>query len=246
MLARQMRPDDHAESRVKPRRLVVAPFAEELAGIAAVLSRVHQRESVPGLRLDAEYLPALGTLLATGGHGKSQFAVQTQYLLSCFPSVELVICAGAAGRLDPTLRVGDVVVATETVEHDFSVLMVSRPLPRFPTDPKILEEMRTVAGARERRFRVVLDAIASGDIDCVDAEQGRAIRAKTAAACVAWEGAGARRAARFNRVGSVEIRAISDGADDTAGRDFNENLECAMGCLGELLLDYLEHTRVPS
>jgi len=232
------------ESRVEPRRLVVAPFAKELAGISAVLSRAHQHEAIAGLRLDAEYVPALGTLLATGGHGKSQFAVQTQYLLGCFPSVELVICAGAAGRLDPTLRVGDVVVATETVEHDFSVLMVSRPVPRFPTDPRILEDVRTVAGARERRFRVVLGAIASGDIDCVDAEQGRAIRAKTAAACVAWEGAGARRAARFNGIASVEIRAISDGADEAAGRDFDANLEHAMGCLGELLLEYLEHARL--
>ena len=235
-----------AESRVVPRRLVIAPFEEELAGISAVLTKVYPRETVPGLRLDAAYVSALGTLLATGGHGKSQFAVQTQYLLGCFPSVELVICAGAAGRLDPTLRVGDVVVATETVEHDFTVLMVSRPLPRFPTDPKILADLRAAAGARERRFRVVLDAIASGDIDCVDAEQGRAIRGKTAAACIAWEGAGARRAARFSGVESVEIRAISDGADEAAGRDFDANLEHAMGCLGELLLDYLEHTRLPS
>jgi len=235
-----------AESRVVPRRLVIAPFEEELAGISAVLTKVYPRETVPGLRLAAEYIPALGTLLATGGHGKSQFAVQTQYLLDCFPSVELVICAGAAGRLDPTLRVGDVIVATETVEHDFSVRMVSRPVPRFPTDPNVLESLRVVAGARARRFRVVLDAIASGDIDCVDAEQGRAIRAKTAAACVAWEGAGARRAARFNGIRSVEIRAISDGADEAAGRDFDANLGHAMGCLGELLLDYLEHTRLPS
>jgi len=39
-----------AESRVVPRRLVIAPFEEELAGISAVLAKVYPRETVPGLR----------------------------------------------------------------------------------------------------------------------------------------------------------------------------------------------------
>jgi hypothetical protein len=40
------------------------------------------------------------TILVTPGvPGKTQFAVQAQYLIGAFQSVELVICAGAAGSL---------------------------------------------------------------------------------------------------------------------------------------------------
>jgi nucleoside phosphorylase len=35
-------------------------------------------------------------LLAPGGHGKTQLAVQAQYLIDRFPSARLVVCAGAA------------------------------------------------------------------------------------------------------------------------------------------------------
>src|SRR6266850_689065 len=60
------------------------------------------------------------TIVVTpGGHGKTQFAVQAQYLIGAFQSVELVICAGAAGSLAPQLSVGDVVVGRATVEHDY-------------------------------------------------------------------------------------------------------------------------------
>jgi len=34
--------------------------------------------------------------------------------------------------------------------------------------------------------------------------------------CVAWEGSGAARAALFNGIGSVEIRAVTDAADKEA------------------------------
>ena len=72
------------------------------------------------------------TILVTPGvPGKTQFAVQAQYLIGAFQSVELVICAGAAGSLAPQLSVGDVVVGRATGEHDYLLVFATRPLPRF-------------------------------------------------------------------------------------------------------------------
>jgi nucleoside phosphorylase len=59
-------------------------------------------------------------------------------------------------------------------------------------------------------FQVVFDVIASGDEDVVTSERAQAIRDQTGAACVAWEGSGAARAALFNGIGSLEIRAVTD------------------------------------
>ena len=59
-------------------------------------------------------------LLAQGGLGKVQFAITTQHLLDNLADPSLVVCAGVAGSLTKSARVGDVVVGTATVEHDFN------------------------------------------------------------------------------------------------------------------------------
>jgi len=57
-------------------------------------------------------------ILAQGGHGKTQFGIQTQHLLDLIPNISLLICAGAAGGIARFINIGDIVVATSTVEHD--------------------------------------------------------------------------------------------------------------------------------
>jgi len=177
--------------------------------------------------------------VAQGGDGKTQFAVQAQYLIGRFSSVELVICAGAAGSLAPELSVGNVVVGTETVEHDYRLLFATRPLPRFPGHGTSIDTLRRLAH-RVSGFRVVFDVIASGDEDVVTSERAKAIRDQTDAACVAWEGSGAARAALFNGIGSLEIRAVTDAADKEAPQRFDANLPIAMANLANLLRLWME------
>ena len=65
-----------------------------------------RRLAIGDLKIDAAYILGWPALVAPGGHGKTQFAVQAQYLIDWFPSVELVICAGAGGSLALELSVG--------------------------------------------------------------------------------------------------------------------------------------------
>ena len=71
-------------------------------------------------------------------------------------------------------------------------------------------------------------------------ERAQAIRDQTGAACVAWEGSGAARAALFNGIGSLEIRAVTDAADKEAPQRFHANLPIAMANLASLLRLWLE------
>jgi len=153
-----------------------------------------------------------------------------------------LICAGAAGSLTAELSVGDVVVGTETVEHDFRLLFATRPLPRFPGHGPSIDALRRLAHGVSG-FRVVFDVIASGDEDVVVSERAQAIRDQTGAACVAWEGSGAARAALFNGIGSLEIRAVTDAADKEAPQRFDANLPIAMANLASLLRLWLEEDR---
>jgi adenosylhomocysteine nucleosidase len=179
---------------LQPQILIVCSLAREWSILVTTFQASLHVERLHDLKIDAMYIPDWRVLVGPGGHGKTQFAVQAQYLISQFPSTELVICAGAAGSLSSQLSVGDVVVGTETVEHDYRVLVASRPLPRFPGHGPSIDALRRSAHGVSG-FRVVFDVIASGDEDVVVSERAQAIRDQTGAACVAWEGSGAARAA---------------------------------------------------
>jgi len=209
--------------------------------VSAFEASVHV-ERLHDLKIEAAHVRDWRALVAPGGHGKTQFAVQAQYLIDRFPSAELLICAGAAGSLTAELSVGDVVVGTETVEHDFRLLFATRPLPRFPGHGPSIDALRRLAHGVSG-FRVVFDVIASGDEDVVVSERAQAIRDQTGAACVAWEGSGAARAALFNGIGSLEIRAVTDAADKEAPQRFDANLPIAMANLASLLRLWLEEDR---
>src|SRR6516165_9707042 len=186
---------------LEPRLLILCPLAREWSLLVKTFDASRHVERLHDLKIDAAYIPDWRALVAPGGHGKTQFAVQAQYLIDRFPSTELVICAGAGGGLAPELSVGDVVVGTETVEHDYRLLFGTRPLPRFPGHGPSIDALRRSARGIGG-FHVAFGVIASGDEDVVSSERAQTIRDQTGAACVAWEGSGAARAALFNGIGS--------------------------------------------
>src|SRR6266545_7368802 len=104
--------------------LIVTPLQEEYADLYQSLSTLGLNSHKDKIgRLDVDHFPALSVTLARGGHGKTQFGIQTQHLLD-HAKFELVVCAGAAGALAPEVCVGDLIVATSTIEHDFNLKFV--------------------------------------------------------------------------------------------------------------------------
>ncbi len=178
-------------------------------------------------RLPVARLPDLGVTLAVGGAGKAQLAVHTQHLLDMSAGWELVICAGAAGALVDSLSIGDVVVATATVEHDYNNRFNARPLPRFDGAEAVIADLKRVAPS-VKPFNVLFGPVASGDEDVIDDLRRGVVRQLTDGLVVAWEGAGGARACAFSGMPFVEIRGVTDAANHTAASDFRTNLELAM------------------
>jgi adenosylhomocysteine nucleosidase len=165
--------------------------------------------------------------------GKAQFALQTQHLLDNYAGIDGVVCAGSAGALGAGLRAGEIVVATETVEHDCVYQFVKRGPPRFPADPALLARLRAVQETAP--FRVHFGPVASGDEDVVDRKRAEQIRERTGALAVAWEGAGGARACRFSEAPYLEIRGVSDGANPLALVSFLLHLGSVMEHIGWLI-----------
>ena len=164
--------------------------------------------------------------------------MQTQHLLDKGGEWDLVVCAGAAGGLIDDLSVGDVVVATATVEHDYDNRFSARPLPQFQGAPAAIAGLRR-ASTPSHSFKVHFGPIASGDEDIVDPNRRRALQQATGALAVAWEGAGGARACAFNGVPFVEVRGVTDAADRNAPSDFEANLGLAMGNVAALIVNWM-------
>lgn len=149
-----------------------------------------------------------------------------------------MLCVGAAGALVPGLRHGDVVVGTETVEHD--IRKFSRPLvPKFESDGALRDEFASLA-QKPRAFDIHFGPIASGDEDIMSDIRKQELREQTGAVAVAWEGAGGARACQFSNVPYLELRGITDSAGDTAESEFFANLERVMANLAELLVGFVQ------
>lgn len=224
------------------RKLIVTPMKEELDFLLQGCTKQgsHAERAMVG-RLSVVQFPDLGVTLARGGLGKAQFALQTQHLLDSCSDWNVIICAGAAGGLVDGVCVGDVVVATTTVEHDYNNKFNKRPLPKFDGAEATISDLKSALQSAHS-FKVHFGPIASGDEDIVETERGRELHESTGALAVAWEGAGGARACAFSGVPFVEIRGVTDTANHTAAADFSENLGVAMDNLATLIISWIDHT----
>jgi adenosylhomocysteine nucleosidase len=189
-------------------------------------------------KLDVHYFPEIDATLARGGHGKTQFGIQTQHLLD-HAKFDLVICAGAAGALAPEVRVGDVIIATSTLEHDYNLKFSVRPKPSFAGHAQSIEQIRALDFS-EADFKVHFGIMAGGDEDVIEVVRGAELYKAHNALAVAWEGVGGARACAFSEIPYLEIRGATDTANHEAPVVFDINLKIVMNNIASLLYQWLK------
>ncbi len=179
-------------------------------------------------------------LLALSKIGKVAAATTATALIERF-GVGRIVFTGVAGGLGEGVNVGDVVVATDFVQHDIdaSPLFPRYEVPlygktRFDGDQALtalLFQAAATALASERASlafpgaRVHQGLIASGDRFVCSAGESRALRAALADAghavlAVEMEGAAVAQVCLDYGVPFAAVRTISDRADDSAHVDF--------------------------
>ena len=219
-------------------RLIVTPLQEEYSNLYDSLSALGFESYTERIgRLDVHSFPEINLTLARGGHGKTQFGIQTQHLLD-HRKFDLVICAGAAGALAPEVRVGDVIIATSTLEHDYNLKFAVRPKPSFAGDRKSIEQIGAL-NLSDANFRIHFGIMAGGDEDVIEVTRGTELFEAHNALAVAWEGVGGARACVFSEVPYLEIRGATDTANHEAPIVFDVNLKLVMKNIAYLLHRWL-------
>ncbi|OUO32406.1 5'-methylthioadenosine/adenosylhomocysteine nucleosidase [Olsenella sp. An293] len=152
------------------------------------------------------------------GVGKVNAGICAQTLADHFGCTHL-INTGIAGSLDAArLDIGDLVVATDCVQHDFTVeglgytpgLIPGREQVEFVADAALREAALTAASAAAPEVNVLAGRVASGDQFVCHESTRRRIVEQFGAMCCEMEGAAIAQAAEANGVPFAIVRAISD------------------------------------
>jgi adenosylhomocysteine nucleosidase len=219
---------------------LICAIPQELDHLRAALVSAEAVE-LAHARFDRGRLDGHEVVLVGAGIGKVNTALVTSLLAERF-ACRLIVFSGVAGGLDPSLRIGDVVVADRTLQHDAGVIEHERlqtyqaghvpflnPTERlgYAVAPALLERLRTrlegfalpalsgAAGGEGGRPRIVFGTILSGDqyIHC-ERTRERLFR-EFGGAAVEMEGGALGQVAEAFAIPYLNIRALSD----LAGRD---------------------------
>lgn len=215
----------------RPPVVVLTALDVEYEAVRGMLAEVRQPPPVSGTRFEAGSLGAGAgeVVLALTGQGNHASAVIAERALRQFEPVAMLF-VGVAGRLKPSLALGDVVVATHVYAYHGAAArtdgLKSRPRV-WEIDHGIDQAARQIARRVERARnlragpRVHFGPVASGEVlhDAAVSEPLRWIRDHyDDALAIEMEAAGVAKAGQLSAVPVAVVRAISDRADGTKSR----------------------------
>ena len=180
-----------------------------------------------GMKFVKGTLKGQTAVVVRSGIGKVNAGICTQILADEF-QVEAVIHTGIAGSLKAEINIGDIVLSTDTMQHDVDAREFGYPLGQIPrmetltflADEKLRKLAKEVCEEVNPDIQVFEGRVASGDQFVADKETKEKIIENTQAYCTEMEGAAIGQAAYLNKIPYLVIRAISDKADDSAHVDY--------------------------
>lgn len=168
-------------------------------------------------------------VIVRSGIGKVNAAVGTQILIDDF-HVSAIINTGVAGGLKNEINIGDIVISSDTLQHDMDATGFGYDLgviPRmdqsvFSGDTALIKKAKEICTRVNPDINTFIGRVISGDQFISDSEKKKILLENFQGYCTEMEGAAIGQTAFLNQVPFVLIRAISDKADHSAEMDYGE------------------------
>ena len=194
------------------------PKSEIVADMKFVSGRLGQTEAV----------------IVKCGMGKVNAGICAHTLIQKYGCTK-IINTGVAGSLDSRIDIGDIVVSTEAVQHDFDVSIIGfqkgeipyTGLVAFPSDPALHDEAVKAVKATAPEINVFEGRVCSGDQFIASSEQKNKILETFGGLCCEMEGGAIAQVCYLNHTPYVILRAISDKADHSEEMSFEHFAETA-------------------
>jgi adenosylhomocysteine nucleosidase len=186
-------------------------------------------------------------IVVRSGIGKVNAAVCTQ-ILSDLYHVNVVINTGVAGSLRNEIDIADIVLSTDTLQHDVDATGFGYELGVIPRMESSIftAELQLITLAKEVCAEVIPEVgvhtgrIVSGDQFISDSNKKAWLVDNFNGYCTEMEGAAIAQAAYLNQIPFLIIRAISDKADHSAEMAYSEFEELAINNTVKLLNRLIE------
>jgi adenosylhomocysteine nucleosidase len=223
---------------------IIGAMQQELAGLKQALQGLHTI-NLGSRQVTTGTWHGHPVVLALSHIGKVAAATTATALIERFDVTEIIF-TGVAGGLMPGVNVGDMVVATEFVQHDMDASPLFPPMEvplygrsHFPTDLRLTQSLKSAAQDILKNPGQWLDIdvlhelhvqapkmhagmVISGDRFVSTSAESKALQQRLPKAlAVEMEGAAVAQVCFDYGVPFGAVRTISDRADDSATHDFS-------------------------
>ena len=217
---------------------IIFAMQEELIGLKKYL-HINNEKKIYDLIFYEATLNNQNIILTESGIGKTNAARTTQILIDYYKP-EAIFNIGVAGGIAKNLKVGDVIISTSLVQHDFDITAFNHPkgyIPNIgnniPIDNKLLNTTKTILDTNNISYKEGL--IASGDIFCTKESMATKINTQFNALCVEMEGASIAQTAYLSKTPCLVIRSISDCPDNNNKVTYEEFLETSSNKVAQIM-----------
>ena len=212
---------------------IIGAMKEEVDTLKAALTKL-KTSTIAGMEFNEGKLNGKSVVVVQCGMGKVNAGICANTLVHTF-GVDRIINTGVAGSLNADIDIGDLVISTDAVQHDFTVEAIGfkkgeipyTGLYAFPADDELRAMARRAAEAAAPDSKVFEGRVCSGDQFIATREQKESILEAFGGMCCEMEGGAIAHACYLNHTPFVIIRAISDKADDSEEVSFETFAEQA-------------------
>ena len=193
---------------------IICAMGLEADGIIKEMNNVTFVE-ISGMRFHKGNIGDNEVVVCVCGVGKVFAGICAQTMILSF-KIDTLINVGVAGSLDPTLKVFDVVVATDVCQHDMDTSPIGDPPGLISGINKVYFEASEPLSCKIKQtadnlgIHTVRGRIATGDQFIDTAAQRTYIKEKFDAAACEMEGGAIAQVCAVNNVSFALLRAISD------------------------------------
>jgi len=183
-------------------------------------------------------------ILAYSKIGKVNSATTATIMIEKF-GAEKILFSGVAGAIDEDLKIGDLVIATKTCQHDVDLTVFGYE-PGYIPESKVYfecdETLNSIAKNVASKLNIKLKEgiIASGDQFIHSRERKEWIKKTFGAIAIEMEGGAVGCVTWTLNVPFFMLRAISDTAEEGAGVDFDKFLEESSKISAQFLIEMLK------
>ncbi len=180
------------------------------------------------------------------GTGKVSAALCTQIAITQY-NPSFILNMGTSGRVDKSLRMNDVVVCLDVVQHDFDTSafgykkgeLTELKLVEMSCAPHFIETARQVA---KEFSNVHFGRVLSGDMVVVSDEKIEEIYSEFGGMCCEMEAGGVAQCSLMNNIPFGFVKGISDGEEEVGNRkeEFWDNLQKVAKSTAEVVFKIIE------